>query len=547
MKCIHHPTCPGCPQLGRSVPEQLATKGARLRRALGRYPHLLEHIDLDAVEVLPATRTEAYRHRLKLPIERSSRGIRLGLRNQKTGDIVHTPDCPVLADGLRTALPPLVKWLDGRRGVHSLDLRVSHHTGELQAVFACKGGELDGGARAARGLIRQIPGLASVAVSRADKAGKRVMGAAPRVVAGVQRLTERIGDTELSMHPGAFFQVDPDNARQLHALVAEGVGGARSVLDLYAGVGAYGRMLARDPGRKVVAVEEVPAAVRSARAGAPRNLTVLEGRVEDVLDRRELVGGAEVAILNPARRGAVPSVLAAMARRVQRIVYVSCGPEALARDMDVLAAHGMHARRVAALDLFPQTAEVETVVVFERGAPLDRWKVPGGWATHPWGKRPSGAHGRATELVALVIGEAAERGTVRGASWRSMGTVAGHSVLRIRLDGPPKPALAALAGRGHPLAGEHGPTQRFFAEKAGLLRPFLHVARAGKVEAPLHGDLQAALVALGATKGLVERAGGRPEPTVPGLDERVRSRRGKAPAARPRRSGRKGRGRGRRK
>ena len=87
----------------------------------------------------------------------------------------------------------------------------------------------------------------SVAVSRADKAGKRVMGAAPQVVAGRQRLVERIGDTELSMHPGAFFQVDPDNARQLHELVAEAVGDAH-VLDLYAGVGAYGRMLARDRG-----------------------------------------------------------------------------------------------------------------------------------------------------------------------------------------------------------------------------------------------------------------------------------------------------------
>ena len=543
MQCAHHPTCPGCPQLGQPIDQQLETKAARLSRALARYPHLLGQIDLDRVKVRQATRTEGYRHRLKLPVERARTGVRIGLRHPTSREIVHTPDCPVLAPGLRAALPPILTWLAGRRGVHSLDLRVSNHTGELQAVFACKGGELDGGPRAARALIRAVDGLVSVAVSRADKQGKRVMGAAPRVVAGAQRLEERIGDTALSMHPGAFFQVDPDNARQLHDLVAAGVGSARRVLDLYAGVGAYGRMLARDPGRKVVAVEEVPAAVRSARAGAPRNLRVLEGRVEDVLERPELVDGAEVAILNPARRGAVPAVLAAMARRVERIVYVSCGPEALARDLDVLAAHGMHATRIDALDLFPQTAEVETVVVLERGRPMHDWAVDGGRATHPWAGRPSGAVGRATELVAAVVGDPGSAGEVRGSTWRRIGHIAGHAVVSIRLRCPPKVALNGLSASGHPLVGAHGPTQRFFAEKAGLLRPFLHVARAGSVVAPLHGDLHAAMVSLGADPGLLKRAGARADRPVRGL----RTRPARGPAPRQRKPGRGGRGRGRRR
>ncbi len=543
MRCEHHPGCPGCPQLGRSDDAQLATKAGRLQRALGRYPHLLAGVDPGGLRVRPATRVEGYRHRLKLPVERSPGGTRIGLRHPSSGRIVHTPDCPVLAPGLRQATPAILRWLDARRGVHSLDLRVSNHSGQLQAVLACRGGELDGGARAARALIRAVPGLVSVAVSRADKAGKRVMGAAPRVVAGRQRLVERIGETELYMHPGAFFQVDPDNARQLHHMVAEAVGDARRVLDLYAGVGAYGRMLARDPGRRVVSVEEVPAAVRSAREGAPRNLRVVEGRVEDVLDRPELVSGSEVAILNPARRGALPSVLAAMARRVRRIVYVSCGPEALGRDLDVLAAHGMKVVGLDALDLFPQTAEVETVAVLERASPLDRWATAGGFATHPWGARPSGALGRAEELVVLVIGDPGARGELRGASWQRLGLVAGHGLLSIRLSGPPQPALAALARAGHPLAGAHGPTRRFFEEKAGLLRPFVHIARAGRARATLHGDLHTALDLLGAPVAVQKRAGARAEAPVPGL----RSRSATRPAPRPRGSGRKGRGRGRRR
>ena len=164
-----------------------------------------------------------------------------------------------------------------------------------------------------------------------------------------------------------------------------------------------------------------------------------------------------------------------MARRVRRIVYVSCSPGALARDLDVLAAHGMQLVGLEALDLFPQTAEVETVAVLERAAPLDRWNTPGGYATHPWGDRPSGALGRADELTALVIGDPGPRGEVRGASWKRLGLVAGHGLLSIRLSGPP--ARRWRVGV-RPSSGRCSRADAAVLKKAGLLRPFLHVSRA---------------------------------------------------------------------
>lgn len=493
--------------MGTPYNSQLSAKRQRLVQALARYPHVVDNIDLNGISVRGATRTEGYRHRLKLPVQHTRQGVHIGLSERSGGATLHTPDCPVLAKGLRDALPPLLDWMRGKRGIHSLDLRVSSATGQLQAVFACRGGDLEGGPRGARALIRAVPKLASVAVSTADKARKRVMGSRPRVVAGTRRLDERIGDTALSLHAGAFFQVDPENALQLHEMVAEAVGGAQTVLDLYAGVGAYGRMLAPRV-KRVVAVEEVPSAVAAAQAGAPRNLTVIQGRVEDVLDNRALSGQADAAVLNPARRGAVPSVLEAMAARVPRLVYVSCGPEALARDLDVLSFFGMRVRSVQALDLFPQTPEVEAVVLLERGPKKTAWPVPGGQATGPWGRRPSGAQGRPTELVVLVIGNTGDSGTLRGARFQRLGTVAGHSLLRVGLERSAAEAvLGELARMGHPVAGRHKPTDRFFAEKAGLLRPFVHVSAAGKARAPLHGDLVTALDQLGAPPWLRAKAG----------------------------------------
>jgi len=472
VECRHFPRCPGCAYVGRPYEAQLERKRERLARAFSLFPHL------PAVgPVRPAIRTEGYRHRVKLPVHVGKDHVSVGLYDPDTKRVLDTPDCPVLEPGLRDALPRVADFLRGRRGVHSIDLRRSAATGELALVLAVRGGELDGGPRAARKLVRDLPGLASVAVSVADPEGKRVMGREPHVIAGAKSIEESIGATRYRLHAGAFFQVDPVNAEQVHAAVRELVGNARTVLDLYAGVGAYGLMLAEGRDR-VTLVEEVPAAARSARERAPRNVEVIEGRVEDV----SLNGTWDVAILNPARRGSDPATLRWLARAARHLVYVSCGPETLARDLDCLAAYGMRAGAVRPIDLFPQTPEVETVVRLDPGPRLDERRIRG-----PWHGEPSGAVGKPTRLLALVIGDVRSgRGVERIAS------VATHTLVRIEGG-----ALAGLK-RHHRIAGEDPRTRRFFAERAGLVRPFVHVERAGKVTAPLHGDLVLALEALGA-------------------------------------------------
>lgn len=523
MLCRHHPTCPGCPLLDQPYEGQLAAKRARLATALGRYPHL--HLP-EVPPVAPAAFTEGYRHRLKLPIANRGDRVMVGLYHPETGHVVDTPDCPVLEPGLREALQQVVGFLRGKRGVHSIDLRRSDATGDLQLVLACAGGELPGGPKGAAELLRRVPGLKSVAVSRADPHGKRVLGSGPRVLAGDAWIEEAIGPTRYRLYPGAFFQVDPRNARWIHDRVRAYVGDAATVLDLYAGVGAYALMLA--PGRKrVLAVEEVTEAARSARAMAPPNVEVVASKVEDLA----LSEPFDVAILNPARRGSDPATLGRVAALAQRLVYVSCGPETLARDLDVLAAHGMRVVELGAVDLFPNTPEVETVVKLQRGPAVTSWAVTGGRAATPWvappgqraskranrGARPaaprrpdhSGAVGTPRRVLVLALGDTGPHGTLPGARYKRLGVVATHSLLRIDLDGPLVPALAALARGGHPVAGRDPRTAWFFADKVGLVRPFVHVEQSDQALAPLHGDLVEALIGLGAAPAVLDRAGAR--------------------------------------
>ncbi len=492
MRCRHHPSCPGCPLLDDPYEQQLVTKRERLRDAFSYFHHLP-----DPPEVIGSEWPEAYRHRLKLPIGRSSTGrLSVGLYARGAQRrVLHTPDCPVLAPQLREAILPILDWIEGRDGVHSMDLRVSDATGELQLVLACVGGDLHGGKRAARELVRTVPNLASVAVSEADRGRKKVMGARPRIIAGHRTIEEAIGETRYDLLPGSFFQTDPRQAARMHSIVREFVGGADRVLDLYSGVGAYALMLAPHVG-EVVAVELVRQAAESARRRAPDNVKVIAAPVEEA----RLEGDFDVTVLNPARRGSDPTTLQRIAEHSQRLVYISCGPETLARDLDCLAAHGMRIARMQPIDLFPQTREVETVVLLERGEPLVEWSVGDGRARGPWLGRPSGAVGRPDEITALLIGDTGQYGRFQGGSFERIRPIASHSLVKIKLEAPLERVMAAMARKGHPAAGAHERTNRFFAEKAGLVRPFVHVSRAGAHIVPMHGDLRLALDKLGGGK-----------------------------------------------
>lgn len=500
MECRHHPTCPGCPLLDLPYTTQLERKRQRIQAAFANFPHL----GLEVPNVRPARYTDSYRHRLKLPVHVGN-DVAIGLYDPRSGKVLDTPDCPVLTPGLRSTLAALKVWLEGKKGVHALDIRQSAQTGELQAVFACMDGRFPGGEKAAKALLESLPGLSSLAVSRADPERKRVFGNDPKVLAGKSWLNESIGHTRYRLYPGAFFQVDPRNAEQLHELVREAAGDAHRILDLYSGVGAYAFMLAR-PGVEVVAVESLAAAVEAARQACPPQVRVVRAEVEEFQTR----GAFDLGILNPAREGSDPRSLERLAKQAERIVYVSCSPETLARDLDILAWHGKRVDRIAAVDLFPQTPEVEVVVHLRNGPPLRSWNGIRG----PWGGDASGVIGVPTRSWALVVGDPGPGASFRNGRWHRWALVAGHGLVCI--EGDLEAGLLALRARGRMLAGDEPRTHAFFQDRIGLKRSFVHVETATPkqgppplrpVRAPLHGDLRLVLRRLGAPERLLKDLG----------------------------------------
>ncbi len=209
------------------------------------------------------------------------------------------------------------------------------------------------------------PALAGVTFAAHGATGRQVE------TLGADLLIEELSGIAFQLHPTSFFQVNTTAAARLLELVRDGLDprGHERLLDLYCGAGAFALPLAAAVS-EVLGVEEYAGAVEDARATAAANglanVRFEVGRVERAL--AQLDRGFEAVVLDPPRRGCHPQALAELLRLAPaRIVYVACHPATLARDLKTLAAGGYRVARVQPVDLFPQTAHIESVTVLERG------------------------------------------------------------------------------------------------------------------------------------------------------------------------------------
>lgn len=342
-ECPHFTECGGCQLQHVPYPEQLLWKGRFIEDALRR----IGHVEAQSVSVHPAPQETRYRSRVTFTLRR--------LRGGRTVAGFHALNRPahVLDIGGECLLPtaPLAEvwsalragWGDGARYLPAAArLRLTLREAADGVELTVGGG--DEGWNPSR-LVDAVPGLSAV--------WHTPKHAETRLVAG---LTSDGGG-------GAFEQVNRAAAAALRARVVEAVGhpseeGGR-VVDAYCGVGEYGRALA-ELGWDVEGVEVDPGAVEAANSGAPERFRAVRRPVED---NTEGDWAADVVVLNPPREGVAPSALSELALAApSRIVYVSCDPATLARDVAALSER-YDVTEISAFDLFPQTAHVEAVLI----------------------------------------------------------------------------------------------------------------------------------------------------------------------------------------
>jgi len=206
-----------------------------------------------------------------------------------------------------------------------------------------------------------------------NRPGPYMVGDETIKIEGRSHVKEIVGGLSYLVSPTAFFQTNVGAAEVLVRLVVEAVGQSRRVLDLYCGSGLFSLPLAR-AGVMVTAVEENRQAIADAESNVrlnrlpPGQIRFITARVEDALARAGK-DPWDAVVLDPPRQGCPPAVIAAVVERIRpsRIVYVSCNPDALAKELPVILNGGYKVSRVQPVDMFPHTDHIETVMAFERG------------------------------------------------------------------------------------------------------------------------------------------------------------------------------------
>jgi 23S rRNA (uracil1939-C5)-methyltransferase len=392
VECPHAEPCPGCPLIALPAAGQLAAKGERVAHALAPYA-VLRGLTADPVRGA-ATRTD-YRTRAKLVV---GPGPRVGLFARGSHEILDLPGCRVLAPVIATGLVQIRRLLtdppddarcvlrpegEGLGRLRALDLReVRDEAGAgllvTLVVRVPPAPDLGEAAAAAEHLAAALPFLRGVAVSFHEGSSPQLLGTPPLTILGprLHRDETRAGAPWSFAAAGGFAQVHRAQAAELQAVAERAIAPnpGRRVLDVYAGSGALGLALAA-AGAQVTAIEAFePAAEASLAAASDQGIegfTVRPESAEAVLPSLLAAGERfDAVVVNPPRRGLGPRVRDALARLcTERLVYVSCEPETLARDLADLSWRGWRTDRLMPFDLMPLTAEVECIAVLEVAAP----------------------------------------------------------------------------------------------------------------------------------------------------------------------------------
>jgi len=382
--CTHLGVCGGCSWQDLDYEAQLDAKTDIVRESLRR---IGGRADIDVPRALASPQIFHYRNKMEFSFFAGHDGdVVLGLHTPGTFDRVFDLDaCHLMSETSNRIVAWVRDWArrSGLAAYHSrrhegfwryLVVREGKNTDETMVHVVTHAGALAGAAEAAAALAAEFGSIRSVLRSINDRKATIAVGEHEEVLYGAPTIEERLGDLRFRIGANTFFQTNTVQAERLFTLAADwaDLGATDQVLDLYAGTGAISLWLARRA-RRVLGIEWVPESVamatRNAALNGIDNCEFAVGDVRDFLRRRPGdAAGARVVVVDPPRAGLHPDIVTALRElRPPRIVYVSCNPATLARDVQLLEAQGVYVlRRVQPVDMFPHTYHVECVALLER-------------------------------------------------------------------------------------------------------------------------------------------------------------------------------------
>lgn len=378
-QCPIYKECGGCQLQHLSYEAQLKMKKQQVIDAL---VHIGGQKDVPVNETLSSAPWN-YRNKMQFPVGLERGKAVIGCFAQGSHDIINTENCliqkeenNVIAAVMREAVEKYhipVYNEDKHTGVLRHVMGRVGKDGSVMVVLVTAKEELHHGKEIVKLLRARIPKLVSVQQNIQTYHNNVILGRKTNILWGKPTILDSIGALTFHISARSFFQVNTEQAAVLYnkALEYAALTGKETVIDAYCGTGTISLFLAQRA-RKVYGIEIVAPAIRDAEKNARdnhiRNAEFIVGDATAVMPRLYKEGiRPDVIVVDPPRAGCTPVVLETIARmNPTRIVYVSCNPASLARDLKILEDLGYKAKEAQPVDMFPQTSHVETVAVIER-------------------------------------------------------------------------------------------------------------------------------------------------------------------------------------
>lgn len=372
--------CGGCQIQELDYQKQLDIKTNEVKQVIARIGKLN---DVLIHETIGMEKPFRYRNKAQFPIQSINNLPSIGFYKKKSHDIVETDKCVIQHD-INDKIVKIIKTYINAYNVSIYDekshkgllrhlvTKVGFTTGEVMVVLVANGGKLPYLNELTSVLKENIPGFKTLVVNVNKEKTNVILGKENIIIYGDGKINDYIGDLIFEISPLSFFQVNPLQTEVLYnkALEYADLKEEDTVFDIYCGIGTISLFLAQKAS-KVYGIEIVSDAIKDAKINAKlNNLDNVEfyvGKAEEVVPKMYNEGKkANVVVVDPPRKGCDEKVLdTIISMKPDRVVYVSCNPSTLARDLKYLDEHGFKCVEIQPVDMFPHTMHVECVAKLE--------------------------------------------------------------------------------------------------------------------------------------------------------------------------------------
>jgi len=365
--------CGGCQLMHLNYPTQLSTKHQTVLNALQRIGHFKE-IVVDPCVSSP--QQLSYRNKIQLPVVLNPEGVTVGLYARQSHTVIPVEHCYIHGEQgekvskkiisllKKSGIPPYQEEL-GEGIIRHLLIKTAVKTKEILVILVTSGHQSTALPALAKAIKAACPEVKGIVQNINRSRLNTVLGNEWKTLEGVPYIQETICDKTFRISPSAFSQVNPAQAESIYQYILElaELDSSKTFLDAFCGVGVMA-ILAAAQAKLSIGIECVPQAIEDARCNAELNeLTNCLFYCDQAESKIHALKNIDVVFLNPPRKGCEESLLRRIKElKAQSIIYMSCDPATLARDLKILAEEGYKIERVTPFDMFPQTSHVECVV-----------------------------------------------------------------------------------------------------------------------------------------------------------------------------------------